>query len=59
MGIRNLFNNTLIEFFELNPNFYVESNNNVIAVYKYLLFDEDNYLKFIDDVKNIFNLMKL
>jgi len=58
IGVRNLFNDMLIEFFESNPNFYAESNNNIIAIYKYSLLDPKNYSSFIDDVKNILTLMK-
>ena len=59
IGVRNLFNDMLIEFFESNLNFYAESNNNIMAIYKYSLLDTQNYLTFIDDVKNILTLMKV
>jgi hypothetical protein len=59
IAARNLFSDTVIEFFENHPGYYAESNNNIIAIYKYSLLDTQNYLTFINDVKNILNLMKV
>ena len=56
IGIRSLFNDYVLEFFETHPGYYIESNNGYIAIYKYTYINPDKYHQFIDDVKNIISL---
>jgi len=56
-SVINIFNDELLEFFETHPDYYVESNNGYIAVYRYGFLEPEKYLDFIENVKKILTLI--
>jgi hypothetical protein len=56
--VRYFFNDTLLAFLESTPNLYIESKNNLIAIYHNIFSREDEYLNFIENVKNILNFLR-
>jgi hypothetical protein len=56
-SVINIFNDELLEFFETHPDYYVESNNGYIAIYRYEFVEPEKYPDFIEDVKKILTLI--